>query len=531
MRRFAALYDALDMTTSTNAKIDALVEYFAGADPANAAWAIYFLTGEKLKRLISSKKLRLWVAEYAGHPDWLVEEAYAAVGDSAECVALLADKGRRTSSSDVPLARWVEDRLLSLRKMDEAAQHAAVTSWWDELHGIELFLINKLMSSSFRVGVSKKLVVRALAKLSGIEAATISHRLMGHWEPTPRSYRALFDPQTGDADASRPYPFFLASPLEKEPAELGEASQWRAEWKWDGIRGQVIKRAGEVYIWSRGEELVTARYPEVRDAALRLPDGVALDGELLGWDASAQGPLPFAELQRRIGRKRVGKKLLKEVPVAFVGYDLMESGGEDWRERSWEERRARLEALVAEAGPPFRTSVIVEADGWEALAALRDEARERRVEGLMLKRLGSPYRTGRVRGDWWKWKIDPLTIDAVMIYAQAGSGRRANLHTDYTLAVWKGDQLVPVAKAYSGLTDAELRKMDHWIRRNTLERFGPVRRVEPAHVFEIGFEGIRTSTRHKSGVAFRFPRILRWRTDKPIAEANTLEDVLELLDE
>jgi DNA ligase-1 len=361
-----------------------------------------------------------------------------------------------------------------------------------------------------------------------VDEQTISHRLMGTWEPTPEFYLALVATEHADADVSRPYPFFLAHPLEEEPATLGSVEAWQAEWKWDGIRSQLIKRGGQVFIWSRGEELVTDRYPEVTAAAAALPDGAALDGELLPWrEGRVQ---PFADLQRRIGRKELGKKILADVPVVLLAYDLLEWGGEDWRPRPLTERRAQLERVVAEVDhPALLISEIVEAGSWDALAERRRESRERAVEGFMLKRKDSAYGVGRRRGDWWKWKIEPYSIDAVLIYAQRGSGKRANLYTDYTFAVWDGDELVPFAKAYSGLTDAEIREVDRFVRANTRERFGPVRSVTPELVFELGFEGIQASSRHKSGVAVRFPRILRWRRDKRIEEADSIETIRELI--
>ena len=393
----------------------------------------------------------------------------------------------------------------------------------------ELFVLNKLLTGGFRVGVSKLLVVRALAAVAGLPRATLSHRLMGTWRPDAASFRALLAEQGGDDDRSRPYPFFLASPLEQAPAVLGERAAWLVEWKWDGIRGQLIRRRGEIFLWSRGEELITEGFPELIEAAARLPDGVVLDGEVLAW--AEQGVLPFAALQTRIGRERPSARVLAQAPAAFVAFDLLEEAGEDLRARPLAWRRARLEALLEGPCSRLRPSPLVAAGTWRELAALRAEARLRRVEGLMVKRLDSAYGTGRQRGAWWKWKVDPLTVDAVLVYAQAGSGRRANLFTDYTFAVWRGDELVPIAKAYSGLSDREILALDRWIRRHSVDRFGPVRQVRPEQVFELAFEGINPSPRHKSGLALRFPRILRWRTDKPAAAADRIEQVQALLPE
>ncbi len=530
MKRFAALYSALDETTATNAKVEALARYFADAPAADAAWAVHFLTGRRPKRLAASGKLRLWASEAAGIPLWLFEECYHAVADLAETISLLLPDAAQPA--DLPLHVWVEQWLLPLQREDEASKRAGIERAWRELGGRELFVWNKLITGAFRVGVSQKLVVRGLARVADADEATLAHRLMGAWEPTPEFYRALFDPDTADADVSRPYPFFLAYALESEPDTLGEVGKWQTEWKWDGIRAQLIRRDHQTFLWSRGEELITERFPEIAEAAALLPEGTVLDGELLPWTDGR--PLPFAQLQRRIGRKKLGPKILKEVPAVLLCYDLLEIGGEDIRARELWQRRTRLAALLealASGTARFPISPVVPAESWGDVAAAHGAAREQRAEGLMLKRLDSPYGVGRRRGDWWKWKVEPFTADAVLVYAQRGSGRRASLYTDYTFAIWdEAGQLVPFAKAYSGLTDAEIRKVDAFVRRNTREKFGPVRTVAPELVFELAFEGIQRSPRHKSGIAVRFPRILRWRTDKEPADADTLETVRGLLD-
>jgi DNA ligase 1 len=524
MRRFCQLYEALDGTTRTNAKVEAMVRYFEAAPAEDAAWAVFFLTGQRLKRLISGRTLRAWAQQRTGLPEWLVDEAHAAVGDSAETTALLLDAAEPGAAS-LPLHRWLEERILPLHGQSADRQYAAVCTWWQELPRGELFVLNKLLTGAFRVGVSKLLVMRALAEVAKLPRATIAHRLMGRPQPSAVWYRGLLAAESAD-DRARPYPFFLASPLEADPSTLGPLEDWLAEWKWDGIRGQLMRRGGEIFLWSRGEELITERFPELIQAAARLPDGVVLDGEVLAWDGDV---LPFAVLQRRIGRDRLTQNLLQDAPVAFLAYDLIEEGGIDLRALPFAVRRARLEKLVA-VSDRLLVSPEVSGGSWEELATWRASARERRVEGLMLKRRDAPYGVGRQRGAWWKWKIAPLTLDAVLVYAQAGSGRRASLFTDYTFAVWRGDELVPVAKAYSGLTEQEIAALDRWVRANTIDRFGPVRQVAAVQVFELAFEGINRSTRHKSGVALRFPRIVRWRTDKPAAQADRLEQVHALLD-
>jgi DNA ligase-1 len=526
MKAFAELYRRLDETTSTNRKIDAMATYFEKTPAQDAIWAVRFLIGRKPRRMVPTRKLMAWAAELAAVPEWLFEASYDVVGDLAETITLLIPPaGHRCAR---PLHTWVEARLLPLGNLALDARRGAILDAWDAMDRPQRFVWNKLITGGFRVGVSRRLVVRALARVSGVDAAVITHRLMGDWPTTAATYRQLLAADTRDADLSRPYPFCLAHPLEGGAAALGDLRDWQVEWKWDGIRGQVIRRGGEVFIWSRGEELVTAKYPEIAEGAARLPNGTVLDGEILPWRDGR--PQPFAELQRRIGRKRAGRKLLAEVPVAFLAYDLLERAGRDRRAVPLEQRREALAALLA-ALPDAHLilSPTVDAPDWEGLAALHGESRRRGVEGFMLKRRASVYRVGRRRGDWWKWKIDPLTADAVLLYAQRGHGRRAGLYTDYTFAVRQGETLVPFAKAYSGLSDAEIREVDRYVQRNTVDRFGPVRAVRPALVFEIAFEGLRPSTRHKSGVAVRFPRIARWRRDKQVSDIDTIETLQALL--
>jgi DNA ligase-1 len=527
MKAFAELYTALDETTKTNAKVDALVKYFRAVPPEDAVWAIHFLIGRRIKRLIETRKLTAWSIEEAGIPEWIFADCYAAVGDLAETIALLLPAP--IASTDKPLRYWVEERLLPLRQWNSEQQRESIVFAWLEMDERQRFVWNKLITGEFRVGVSQSLVVRALAGVSGIPAEVIAHRLMGDWIPAGSFYSQLVAQDTGDADVSRPYPFFLAHPIEGDPADLGNPAEWVAEWKWDGIRSQLVRRRWQTFVWSRGEELVTERFPELDALGGLLPEGTVIDGEILPWQSNT--PLPFAQMQRRIGRKVLGPKILAEVPVVLLAYDLLEWQGEDIREWPLERRRAQLAALADSLASTGRIvlSGAVEFSTWEELEELRRESRERRVEGFMLKRLGSPYRVGRKRGDWWKWKIEPYSVDCVLIYAQPGHGRRASLMTDYTFAVWDNGELVPFAKAYSGLTNEEIAKVDAWVRRNTVEKFGPVRRVKPELVFELAFEGIQNSPRHRSGIAVRFPRIARWRLDKKPEDADSIATIRGLL--
>jgi len=535
MKQFAALYAALDSTTRTNEKVAELTRYFAAASADDAAWALYFLSGRRIKGLINSRKLHTWAIEGAGIPEWLFGECYDAVGDIAETIALLLPPPDLTD--DRTLTQWVEAHLLPLRRQDEAGQRESMRDAWRRLDGTARFVWNKLITGGFRVGVSQLLIVRSIAEVSGADRAAVAGRLMGEWSPSADFWYMLTAREGTERAPSQPYPFFLAHALSSDAgaaaieAALGDRALWQVEWKWDGIRSQVIRRAGQTFIWSRGEELVTERFPELAAAAERLPDGTVLDGEILPWDATIDTVMPFAQLQRRIGRKTLGKKILSEVPVIVVVYDLLEESGVDVRNLPLHQRRTRLESLLHDLDDPrLRPSPIVSEPNWDALAVERAQARATGVEGLMIKRLDSPFGVGRTRGDWWKWKIEPLTVDAVLIYAQRGSGKRASLYTDYTFGVWdENGVLVPFAKAYSGLTDEEIGRVDAFIRRNTQEKFGPVRTVKPELVFELAFEGIQRSARHKSGIAVRFPRILRWRTDKRIEDADSLATIRALL--
>lgn len=538
MREFAALFDALDATGSKAEKIAAMASCFAGRRDSSAAWMLYFLSGQRLKRTISARALARWVADASEIPEWLFRDSYAAVGDLAETISLLMDVRGAGEAAPVMLVEWVEDRLSSLRGMDESAQRERVLGWLSELERTERFLLVKMMTGAMRVGVSKGLVIKAVAQAAEIPETLVAERMMGTWRPSEAFMARLMAPESEGETAIGPRPFALASPIEELvgagnghaaeiAAVLGDVGGWLMEWKWDGIRAQLIRRAGgATAIWSRGEEVMTERFPEILAAAARLPAGTVLDGEVLAWRDGQ--PLPFATMQRRIGRTSLSARVLREAPVAMIAFDLLEAAGEDLRALPLRERRARLEVLIAAAGSErLSVSEVVRAGSWEEAAALRGDARARGVEGLMIKALDREYVAGRVRGAWWKWKIEPRTFDGVLIYAEPGHGRRAGLLTDYTLAVWDGatagtGKLVPVAKAYSGLTDAELGAMDAWIRAHTTGRFGVVRVVEPRQVFEIAYEGIARSTRHRGGVAVRFPRIVRWRKDKRAEEAETL---------
>lgn len=532
MREFARLFSELDSTTGTNAKVEAIAAYLARSDPADAAWAVFFLTGRRLPSVVRRRDLRDWACQAAGVPDWLFDECYAAVADLAETIARILPSVLRTESDmEAPdrLSAWVERVIVPLGKQEPEAQRERLLAAWSKLGQEDRLVFNKLITGSFRVGVSQETVLKAVSHASGVPRSTLSHRMMGDWQPTPEAYAALIDPEErADADRLRPYPFALAHALTEDLESLGDPGDWLAEWKWDGIRCQALRREGEIALWSRGEGLIQESFPELAEVVAAWPNGVVLDGEVLAWREDR--PLPFSELQRRLNRKAPGRKLLADVPCVLRVFDILELDSEDLRATALASRRDTLEEFVlGHPHPALLLSPRVVGDSWKDLAIARTQAKQRGAEGLMLKRLDSAYEGGRKRGVWWKWKVDPFSVDAVLVYAQRGSGKRASLYTDYTFAVWHEGALVPFAKAYSGLTDAEIAEVDAFVRRHTQERFGPVRTVQPELVFELAFEGIQLSNRHKSGVAVRFPRIARWRKDKRPEDADRLEDVKALI--
>jgi DNA ligase-1 len=526
VNRFAALFHALDTTTRTGDKVEALARHFREVPEEDRVWTIALLSGRRPRRAVGTGDLRLWAAEAAGIPDWLLEEAYAVTGDLAETIAALLPPASGTAPP-LPLAAMMAG-ILALPALAPPERRAWVEAQWQRLPATERFLFNKLLTGGFRMGVAQGLMTRALARATGLEEAALAHRLTGAWDPATTPFAALV---AGGGDAARPYPFALASPLEAAPETLGDPALWLAEWKWDGIRVQVVARGGVFALWSRGEDLVTDRFPDLAALARVLPAGTVLDAELLAWPAGAAAPLPFAALQTRIGRKTVGRAALAAAPARLVVYDLPEAGGEDLRALPLASRRAEAARLIAALPPglPLALSPEIGFADWPALAAARDRARAVGAEGVMVKRRAGPYPQGRRRGEWWKWKLDPYSVDAVLVYAQAGHGRRAGLYSDFTFALRDGEALVPFAKAYSGLTDAEFAEITRWVQRHTLERFGPVRRVPPELVFEIGFEGIQPSPRHKAGLAVRFPRMLRWRRDKRAEEIDTMDRLRAML--
>lgn len=525
MELFARFIDTVEGTNKSNARLDAIVDYLRQAPEKDKLWFIALFTGKRPKRNVNTNLMKEWALEITGLPYWLFVESYSSVGDLGETLSLILPPAQ--NRIDNSLTGWMED-IVNLKTKSEAEKKAFVLDAWNGLDYTERLIFNKLIGGSFRIGISYKMLVNALARYSQQEPSALMYSIMGNWTVDSITFDELIFGSEQGEDFSKPYPFCLAYPLEKALTELGEVEDWLVEYKWDGIRGQIIKRNEEVFIWSRGEELVTAQFPEIADAVSAMKGDFVLDGEILAVKNSEV--LNFNELQKRLNRKNVTKKMKDEIPVRVFAYDLLELNGEDMRHEPMSERRSKLESFLTEQQPKnIDISETVDFSVWQDLDAIRNGARDVNSEGLMLKQKNSVYHSGRKKGDWWKWKINPLTIDAVLIYAQKGSGRRSSYYTDYTFGVWDGENIVTIAKVYSGLTDKEIMEVSRFVNKNAIEKFGPVRTVKPELVFEIAFEGIGFSNRHKSGVALRFPRILRWRRDKTVEEIDHLDEVKKLI--
>lgn len=530
MKDFADLIEVLDKTTKTNEKVEALAHYFERASDKDKVWVIALLSGRRPPRAVNATLLREWAAEIAGIETWLFEETYHIVGDLAETIALLVSSTGHSSAEKTPSLSEILESLIPLKGLDEAQKKTFVCGYWDQFDYLSCFAFNKFFTGGFRLGVSQRLMTKALEKYTQIEADEIALKLMGDWDPQSVSFESLVLAENSEAKEAKPYPFYLAYALEGAFSALGEVNQWAIEHKWDGIRAQLVYRNDSVYLWSRGEELINAQFPELLSLGQLLPASCVLDGELLAFED--KNPLPFSALQKRLGRKKSSEKLRAEIPVVFMAYDLLEYQGVDLRTQPYSERRERLEGFSF--GGLLQLSERIMPKHWSQVEEEKACAKEKGSEGLMLKKLDSPYRVGRKKGEWFKSKLDPMTVDAVLTYAMRGHGRRSNLYTDFTFGLWQMStenkpELVTFAKAYSGLTDSEFAEVNQWIKKNTIARFGPVRQLNAELVFEIAFEGISTSSRHKSGYATRFPRILRWRKDKTVEQANHLSDLEALI--
>ena len=524
MKKFAALFHDLDSMTKTNDRLDRLVTYFENACHEDSIWVCWFLAGNRIKGAIKTGELRSFLSEKVNLPLWLIEECHDRVGDLAETVSLLA--GSDSGNKSFGLNKIIREFLLPLRAMDTEERKTTLYRAWDQLSMDEMLPFHKLLTGGFRMGVSKGNLCKALARVGKVEPAVIAQRLSGNWTCDDLTMEGILDPPDEGKDGmNRPFPFCLASPLQEKATSLGEVEDWQVEWKWDGIRAQLLTTGGGGgMLWSRGEESIDESFPEVLECIPYLPPGLCMDGEILAW--GREGLRSFSRLQKRLGLKNPGPSIQRKEPVRFQAYDLLRVDGKDLRSLPMGERRKKLEDLLNKMPGhlPLGISPLVQEKSWGDLEIRRKESRDRGVEGFMLKRKDSKYESGRVKGAWFKWKVDPFLADMVVVSAQLGHGKRANLYSDYSLAVWdESGRLVTVAKAYSGLSNEEIEEVDKFVRKNITGKFGPVRGVNPSLVFEIAFEGAQPSGRHKSGVALRFPRIHRWRKDKKIEEADTLE--------
>ncbi|MBT5377938.1 MAG: ATP-dependent DNA ligase [Opitutae bacterium] len=527
MNHFTQLFQSVDSVSGTNQRIRYLREYFEESKPEDSIWACWFLDGNRVKNLIRLKDLKILVADVCSLPLWLVEDSHEVVGDLAETLSLLL-KSFAKGKEPIPLSTVVEKFILPLSSMNVEEKCRTIKDAWARLRPEDLLPYHKLMMGAFRMGISNGNLCRALGDINNVPPAIIAQRMMGKWQPGDRTLQNIIVSATTEEDLNAPVPFCLASPLMAKVNTLGDNAEWQIEWKWDGIRAQLIKSHSGTLIWSRGGESVGGAFPEILEAAKLLPKGVCLDGEILAWNQN--GLMPFHDLQRRLGRKSPGVQIQRTVPTRFIAYDIIRFAGEDLRNKVLVKRRHLLEQLVTSLPSqyPIGISRPVEAGNWEEYQILRDESREKGVEGFMLKHIESRYNPGRKKGGWYKWKIAPLEADMVLVGAQMGHGRRANIFSDYSLAVWHKDELVVVAKAYSGLTDNEILKVDKQIRKTIIGKFGPVRSVKPMIVFQVAFEGVQRSRRRKTGVGLRFPRIQRWRQDKLPEEAGHLDEIMAL---
>ncbi len=588
MIHFTRLFNELDETNHTVEQLAALERYFKAAPAADAAWALHLLIGAKAPRALKNSQLREWISTVADLPTWLVDESCETVGDIAETLALLLpDPPTVPAGGSLALHRLITERLLPLAGLGPEARRDLVVTTWRELDGAQRFIWNKLITGSFRIGVSRTQVARALGKTAGVSASVMAHRLLGFQEPTEAAFRALLAAESANENFG-PYPFQTANAIKSaepagdptiesldlfprlvgapgtgptitRPEELGSASDWQAEWLLDGLRVQVMRRGDAVLIWSQDEELLNPEFPEIAEAAQLLPDGTVLDGDLVVWPASDVCPGTRADIQQRLSHATPGAGLQRKLPVVFIAQDIIEAAEIDQRGRPLLARRRQLAEVLAPAAdrhretqatrpasgstdgsqmdlfgsPPaaaahhapfrFRAASLVSFGSWEQLASLRREARDHGAAGLILKRTESCYGASVETSAWWIWPIEPLRINAVLIAALPGHGNSPRAFSDYTFAVWCDDELVPFAKTGTGLTEIGFRAMDDFIRAHITGKFGPVRSVKAELVFELEFDSVQTSTRHKSGLVVRSARIHRRRPELSAAEADTLE--------
>ena len=537
MRNFATLFKELDETAQADLKIEALINYFKKVPPEDLAWTVSLLLGRKIKQVISVKRLRKWSVELTQIPDWLLAECLNNVGDLAETISLILPF--EGNSENIPLHVWIEQCIFPLKDQQEEIQKEKIVSFWHQLNSVERFLFNKLVTGSFHVDIPPKLIIKALSSFCSLNEKYISQRLIGNWVPTAGFFNFLCTSNVSDTMANIPYPFNPVVQLDLKVEDLGNINQWLFEWKWNGIRSQIIKRENKVFIWSHDEDLLNDSFPELYELGSILPDGTVIEGIIIPIRDNIL--LPSAELKKRIAKRYPVKKILSDIPVSFVAFDLLEFDKEDIRNKSLNQRRNLLKEILNDiTDKRIILSGVVECNSWKDLKIARSEAGKKSVDGLMLKRLYSPYsigsetivsamQSGILTTNWYKWKNDPLTINAILLYARLEQGSTSPLFKEYTFALWHDGKLIPFAKTSSGLTDEEIIQVDSFIRKNTLGKFGPVRTVKPELVFKLEFDGIQKSSRNKSGIVVLSPHITRWHHYKKIEEAGSLNSLTILL--
>ncbi|WP_239805319.1 cisplatin damage response ATP-dependent DNA ligase [Croceicoccus hydrothermalis] len=531
MRAFSILMDRLTYTNGRNMKLSLIADYLRNTPHPDRGWALAALTDALDFPAVKSSTVRKLLTERVDPVLYALSRDY--VGDTAETASLLWPAP--DTQDMAPDALSVADTVAMLRSMTRASVMTELPVLLDRLDANERYALIKLATGAMRIGISARLAKVAFAQAFDVSVDAVEE----YWHGQEPPYTELFAWAADGADPPRTdllplfRPFMLAHPLEEAEVDMGE---YVAEWKWDSIRVQIVHVNGETRVYSRSGDDISATFPEIADA---LPFPAVLDGELLvrGTHQGGEegGAASFNALQQRLGRKTVSKKMLREAPAFVRLYDVLLLDGEDLRERAWEDRRAQLEAIMDRLDPErFDLSQIIPADDFASLTAIREKARDDAIEGVMLKHRTSPYVAGRRTGLWYKWKRDPLLIDCVLMYAQRGSGKRSSFFSDFTFGCWSGDpdgdgELLPVGKAYFGFTDEELKMLDRHVRAHTVNRFGPVRETDKSLVLEIAFDSVHESKRHKSGLAMRFPRIHRIRTDKPAHEADRIEALRDMV--
>jgi len=527
MKAFAKLISNLEQTSKEAFKVTALAQYFSNATDEDKLWTLALFTGTRPKRVVDIKALKEFAEQVYTEGEWLFEASHQIVGDMAETIAYFLPKAKRNGNHT--LSEWIS-MIRTIFNAERIDQRDAITKAWDTLRPEERFIFNKLITGGFRIDVSLKLLSKALAIVTGKDENLLAHKLNSDWHPDEVSFETLIFTENPEAEKSKPYPFHLAHTLESTVAELGDISNWQVERKWDGIRVQVIVRGNKISIWSRKGDILSSKVPELKPLAESMEDGTVLDGELICFKNGKI--LPINNLRTRFGRRNNSKKQFEESPCVFMAYDILEFKGEDIRNKDLAERRKKLEKVILQYYDEHKIillSDIINNDNWESINSEREKSREHQVTGLVLKNKKSIYGSSRVEGDWWKWPVDPLFIDAILLYAQAGEGGSSKMYREYSFALWHGEDLVTFAKAKSGLEDKELKELTSFVKKNTKEKFGPVRSVAAVQIFRLAFDSITASKRHKSGILLKNPRLIEWLRDKNIEDGNNLDDLKKML--